>query len=138
MINPQKTHAYLIRTGEIRHTMAEAVGCNLLISNQGNLPDVTEEQKWREVISALDDLKVGWMRVGIIPTAGDGSWDDTKQTWDFGHAHFRRLERVGEWAMRNGVRLMFDPFAIPASFRRKGAFFADDPREYAHISSDGG
>jgi hypothetical protein len=131
MINPEKNYTYLVTTGEPKHRMAEAIGCNLLISNQGSLPGPRETKKWRQVIAALDDLQMGWMRIGIIPTAEAGAWDDRRQRWDFHHPHFQVLRKVGRWATASDVRLMFDPFAVPRSFRRRGARFADDPRDFA-------
>jgi hypothetical protein len=130
-VNPQNTHTYLIETGKPWHTMAEGIGCNFLISNQSALPEPGERGQWRQVLAALDDLQMGWMRLGIIPTAEKGAWNDRAQAWDFAHPHFAAMKKVGRWAARRNCPLMFDPFAIPRSFRRKGAFLADDPRQFA-------
>ncbi|MEX1016295.1 MAG: hypothetical protein WDZ31_06070 [Phycisphaeraceae bacterium] len=131
MVNPKNTHTCLVSTGPVKHRLAEGVGCNFLISNQGDLPDLADEPKWRQVIAALDDLRVGWMRVGVIPTAENGAWDDSEQTWDLDHRHFQIVRRIGRWAGERGVRLMFDPFVIPPSFRQDDTYFADDPHQYA-------
>jgi hypothetical protein len=132
LTNPQNTHTYLITTGAPKHTMAEGIGCNLLISNQSALPPPTDGRRWRQVMRGLDDLRVGWMRVGIIPMAEDGAWEERGQTWDFDHPHFQVMRKIGRWAVARSCRLMFDPFVIPESFRKGGkSFFADDPRDYA-------
>lgn len=131
LVNPKNTHTCLISTGGVKHVIAEGIGCNFLVSNQAALPDLADEARWHEVMTALDDLSIGWMRVGVIPTAEGGAWDDVEQVWDFDHAHFQIVRRIGRWAGERGVHLMFDPFVIPKSFRRDDAFFADDPHEYA-------
>lgn len=131
LVNPKDTHPYLVTTGAGKHALAEGIGCNFLVSNQGDLPAPDDRDRWRQVIDALDDLRVGWMRVGVIPTAEGGAWDDEAQVWDLEHPHFRAVREVGRWANEAGVRLMFDPFVAPPSFHRGGAFFADDPDDYA-------
>jgi hypothetical protein len=138
LVNPKNTHTYLVQTGEPRHTLAEGIGCNFLISNQSALPDFGDATRWRQVMAALDDLRVGWMRVGVIPTTpttpGSPSWDDKRQRWDFRHPHWRVVRKIGRWARERGVNLMFDAFVVPPSFKasHKGeAFFAHDPRDFA-------
>lgn len=131
IVNPRRTHTYLVTTGDAKGTLAEGIGCNVLLTNQSSLPNPTDRKRWRQVMAAFDDLRIGWMRIGIIPTAGDGAWDDRKQMWNFAHPHFKTLTAIGKWAATNGVRLMFDPFAIPDSFRTKGTYFCDDPHDVA-------
>lgn len=129
--DPRRTHTYLVTTGGPKHTMAEGVGCNFLISNQSALPRVDDSRLWPQVIASLDELAPAWMRVGVIPTAEGGAWDDGRQVWDLAHPHFETARGIGRWAMERDVRLMFDPFVIPPSFARGGAVFADDPHDYA-------
>lgn len=131
MVNPKNTHLYLVKSGPAKGRMAEGIGCNFLFTNQSSLPPANDKKGWKQVMAALDDLQMGWMRVGLIPTDEDSGWDDRKRAWNLRHPHFRTIKRIGQWAQQRGVSLMFDPFAIPESFRRKGAFFADDPQEYA-------
>lgn len=130
-VDPSRTHSYLVTVRAPLHTLAEGVGLNFLVSNQSALAPAADARRWKQVMAALDDLQAGWMRVGIIPTAEGGAWDDRRQLWDFDHDHFTAMKRIGKWAGRRGCRLMFDPFAIPPSFNRRKGFFADDPREYA-------
>ncbi|MEX0777935.1 MAG: hypothetical protein WD042_19710 [Phycisphaeraceae bacterium] len=131
IVDPKNTHSALVITGEPGHTLAEGIGCNLLISNQSALPELGDPERWPQVIQALEDLQVGWMRVGVIPTAEGGAWDDKAQVWDFAHPHMQVAAAIGRWAQDAGIRLMFDPFVVPPSFRRGGAYFADDPQQVA-------
>jgi hypothetical protein len=131
LADPGRTHTYLLKFGDAGRRIAEGIGCNLLLSHQGDLPDPADQKRWKQVLAAFDDLKVGWMRVGVIPTGDGEPWDDRRQQWDFDHRHFRNLVTVARWADRRGVRLMFDPFTIPDSFKRPDAFFVVDPRQYA-------
>lgn len=131
-IDPGNTHTYLVKVADQpAHTLAEAIGCNLLLSHQGDLPDPADKKRWKQVLAAFDDLRVGWMRVGVIPTGDGEPWDDRRQRWNFNHRHFCSLVTVARWAQRRGVRLMFDPFTIPDSFKSADSFFAADPRDYA-------
>src|SRR5687768_3273471 len=109
MTDPHNTHTYLIKTGLRKHTLAAGVGFNILLSNQSALPALRETRKWRQVMAALDDLRPAWMRVGVIPTAERGAWDDRRTRWDFDHPHFRAMTKIGRWAAANDCTLMFDP-----------------------------
>ncbi len=134
-INPQNLHSCLLSFTDTGRTLAEGVGCNLLISNQGHLPAPDDRRRWKQVLAALDDLHINWMRIGIIPTAEGAAWDDHRQAWDFDHPHFQALLIIARWASRRGCGLMFDPFVIPPSFQRfaktGNRFFAADPHDYA-------
>jgi hypothetical protein len=131
LTDPNRTHTYLIRTGGPKHVIAEGVGCNFLISNQSAVPPVSDAKRWRQILAALDDLQMGWMRVGVIPTADGAAWDDRKQQWDFTHPHFLAVKKLGQWANRRKVDLMFDPYVVPPSFTKGKDFFASDPQAYA-------
>jgi hypothetical protein len=124
-VDPGRTHTYLLSFAEPGRPIAEGVGCNLLLSHQGNLPDPTDRQRWKQVLAALDDLNVG-----VIHTGDGEPWDDRRQQWDFGHRHFRNLVKIARFAGERGVNLMFDPFTIPPSLKG-GALFALDSHNYA-------
>jgi hypothetical protein len=87
MQNPRGMHTYLVTTGPAKHRMAAGIGCNFLISHQGALPGLNEKKKWQQIMDALDDLQMGWMRMGVVPsTSGwnpDSAWDDKAQAWRF-------------------------------------------------------
>ena len=55
--NPKNTHIYLVQSGAAKRVMAGGIGCNVLLSNQGNLPSARERSKWHQVLAALDELK---------------------------------------------------------------------------------
>ena len=107
MVDPGSTHICLVKTGAPLRPMAEGIGCNFLLTNQSTLPPVKAAAKWRQILRALDDLRVGWMRVGLIPTAEDSGWDDRRQAWNFRHPRLAMLEKIGRWATDRGVPLMF-------------------------------
>jgi hypothetical protein len=51
--------------------MAAGIGWNMLLANQSSIPKPTDRRRWRQLLGALEDMKVGWMRMGVIPMSDD-------------------------------------------------------------------
>ena len=76
IINPRRTHTYLVTTGDAKGTLAEGVGCNVLLTNQSAVPSPADRKRWRQVTAASksrlarrydQDLSMGLGRAGVHP-----------------------------------------------------------------------
>ncbi|MEI6972004.1 MAG: hypothetical protein WCL44_10865 [bacterium] len=77
------------------------------------MPDLEDEAGWRVLLATLDDLRPGFIRFGLPPDphVGDAPGRIVTDT-----VHLSRLERLNEWAARNGCTIMLDTFFIPARY----------------------
>jgi hypothetical protein len=77
------------------------------------VPDLHDEAGWRALFAILDDLRPGFIRFGLPPDPHVGAVPGTIVT---DTVHLTRLERLNEWAVRNGCTIMLDTFFIPARY----------------------
>jgi len=77
------------------------------------VPELHDEAGWRALMATLDDLRPGFIRFGLPPDPHAGGAPGRIVT---DTVHLARLERLNEWAVRNGCTIMLDTFFIPACY----------------------
>ena len=96
------------------------------------VPALDDETGWRRVFAALDDLRPGFIRFGLPP---DPHIDEATGRIVTDTVHMERLERLNDWAVRNGCTVMLDTFLIPSRFEFAEAVGLSDGRNYVNMAA---
>lgn len=96
------------------------------------VPDLDDEAGWRALRATLDDLRPGFIRFGLPPDphVGDAPGRIITDT-----VHLARLERLNEWAVRNGCTIMLDTFVIPARYEFPVPPGVSDGRNWVNMAA---
>jgi len=86
-------------------------------------PDMDDKAGWKAIKQGLDELSPGWFRFGMPP---DPHVDD--QGNFFGNTvHFKHLEWLNSWAVKNDRTILLDMFLMPRYYEFPVPEGTEDP-----------